>query len=235
MSLFKFKQFSVCQSRSAMKVGTDGVLLGAWVDIRGDENRILDIGTGTALIAIMMAQRSSACNIVGVEIDMESAQQAHENMMESQWADRLRVEGCAIQTFESDTKFDLILSNPPYFVNSLLAKGESRTIARHTTALSFDDLVAAVARLLSPSGRFAVILPPSETEHFDVMARGVLSLRRRCRVKGKVGGVVRRVMSEYSLGEDGEVEESELAVRAPAPEEYTAEYMALTAEFYLKF
>ncbi|MFI3303018.1 MAG: methyltransferase [Rikenellaceae bacterium] len=232
---FNFKYFSINQELAAMKVGTDGVLLGAWATLRGNERNILDIGTGTGLIAIMMAQRSAAQVIVGVEIDENSAKQAAQNMSASKWAERLSVAHTPIQQFSHPDKFDLILSNPPYFVNSLLAKGTSRTNARHTTELSFEDLASSAHRLLAPNGRFALILPPTETELFDKASNDKLHLSRRCYVRGKSGGVVRRVMSEYRLSKPTEISEQEIAVRATPPEEYTAEYRALTSEFYLKF
>ncbi len=235
MSSFEFKQFTIHQDRTAMKVGTDGVLLGAWASLRGDEQRILDIGTGTGLIAIMMAQRSAAAEIIGVEIDPSSAEQAAENMGESKWSERLSVVHSPIQSYADIRQFDLILTNPPYFVNSLLSKGESRTVARHTTELSFCDLIDAVVVLLSGGGHFAIILPPRETEMFEREVNGRLHLHRRCMVKGKVGGEVKRVMSEYGLYAVESVATSEIAIRDTSPNEYSSEYRDLTSEYYLKF
>ncbi len=266
MSDFKFKHFAIAQDRTAMKVGTDGVLLGSWVEIIGTEQNILDIGTGTGLIAIMRAQRSSAPNIgernivepniVGVEIDTESAQQAGENMSASPWSERLTAQLSSIQNYTPQQKFDLILSNPPYFVDSLLSKGKSRSVARHTTELSFDELLASVARLLSPDGRFAVILPTVESKIFETLAREYnLHPMRRCLVRGKVNGEVKRIMSEYSFGEsfqiseyqiskyqiskyqtsEHQIAEHQIAIRDTPPGDYSAEYKAMTADFYIKF
>ncbi len=238
MSDFKFKNFAISQDRTAMKVGTDGVLLGSWVRLMGTEQNILDIGTGTGLIAIMMAQRSAASNIVGVEIDPSSAQQASENMGASPWADRLSTQLTPIQNYTPQQKFDLILSNPPYFIDSLLAKGKSRTTARHTTELSFDDLVVAVKRVLTPNGRFVVILPTVESQRFEQLAEGSLCPIRRCFVRGKVNGDIKRVMSEYTLAGDSrmaQISEQYIAVRDTPPGDYTAEYKTLTSDFYLKF
>lgn len=232
---FRFKQFEIAQERTAMKVGTDGVLLGAWARVDDKEQHILDIGTGTALIAIMMAQRCAKAQIVGVEIDENSAQQACENASRSPWAERVRIEHTAIQEYNPTCKFDVILSNPPYFVDSLHAKDESRTRARHTTSLSFADLCSAVERLLSPSGRFTLILPPTETQLFDDISKGRLHLVRRCFVRGKEGGEIRRVMSEYTPSAPTDIELSELSIRATHADEYSPEYRALTADFYLKF
>ncbi len=235
MGLFRFKQFSVEQSQCAMKVGTDGVLLGAWVGIDGNESRVLDIGTGTGLIALMVAQRAEDAQIVAVEIEPQAAEQASENFQNSKWSARLSIEQCAVQEYVSAQKFDLIVSNPPYFIDSLHAPSQSRTTARHTTELPFEDIITASQRLLSSNGRLAIILPTEESERFDTLAQGALHLSRRCLVRGKQGGQVRRIMSEYTLTLSSPSEPTELAVRATPPQEYTDEYMALTAQFYLKF
>ncbi len=232
---FRFKSFTIEQDCTAMKVGTDGVLLGAWAAMHRDVRRVLDIGTGTGLIAIMAAQRTSDATIVGVEIEPSSAEQARCNAAHSPWCQRIEIVESSIQRYISELPFDVILSNPPYFVDSLHAKSESRTTARHTVALSFEELISAVERLLSPHGHFSLVLPPHETELFDELSRGRLHLWRRCCVAGKVGGVVRRVMSEYSLSPTSSVEHDNLAIRATPPEEYTEEYRCLTADFYLKF
>ncbi len=233
--MFRFKQFAIKQDRTAMKVGTDGVLLGAWCSTSGREESILDIGTGTGLIAIMMAQRSLAARIVGVDIDANSAEQAAENMKESKWRERLSVEHISILNYAPHHKYDLILSNPPYFIDSLRPKGESRTVARHTTELSFEGVVESVVRLLNTEGQFSLILPTNETQQFDLISQGRLHLQRRCYVKGKIGGDVKRIMSEYSLTQSDHIVVSELAIRDGSPNGYTAEYCSLTSEFYLKF
>ncbi|MFR9602982.1 MAG: methyltransferase [Rikenellaceae bacterium] len=233
--MFRFKQFTIKQDRTAMKVGTDGVLLGAWASSSGNEESILDIGSGTGLIAIMMAQRSSAPRIVGVEIDSESAAQAAENMELSPWDERLTVEHTSILDYSPQHKFDLILSNPPYFVDSLLPKGESRTRARHTTELDFEGLTESVVRLLKPVGKFALILPTNESQIFDRTSEGRLYLERRCWVRGKVGGDVKRILSQYSLTKPDTVAESELSIRDGSADGYHPDYRALTSEFYLKF
>lgn len=142
-----------------MKVGTDAVLLGAWADISGAKS-ILDIGTGCGVIALMLAQRAADANVAAVEIDDLSAHQAGENFKNSPFAQRLKIFHTRIQDFKDDAvKFDLIVSNPPFFSKSLLPPNARRTIARHTEALSFDELFGAAERLLSPSGRFSIIVP----------------------------------------------------------------------------
>lgn len=157
--MFRFKQFAVRQDRCPMKVGTDGVLLGAWAEVRPGDRRMLDVGTGTGLIALMLAQRSAAW-ITAVDIDVECATQAAENFAASPWADRLDAVSVAVQRYDPVEKFDLIVSNPPYYVDSLLSPDEGRNTARHAAGLPFGELAAAVVRLLSPGGRFALVLPP---------------------------------------------------------------------------
>lgn len=164
---FTFKQFVVKQDKCAMKVGTDGVLLGAWA--KGG-CRILDIGTGTGLIALMMAQRFPAAHIVAVDIDANAVEQAKQNVASSPFADRIDVFQQQIQQFESDCRFDSIVSNPPFFVNSLKAPDAIRSMARHTDTLSFKDLFAAVNRLLSDDGVFSVIVPTECVKDFVVQA-----------------------------------------------------------------
>ena len=162
---FTFKQFHIDHSRCAMKVGTDGVLLGAWARVDGTR-RILDIGTGTGVIALQMAQRNSEAQIFAVEIDETASCRARANFDMSPWAERLEVECCAAQEFNHTEKFDLIISNPPYFVDSLLPPDAKRSTARHTHDLSFEALDEAVSRLLAENGRFAMILPVAEFEKY---------------------------------------------------------------------
>lgn len=170
---FVFKQFTVEQDRCTMQVGTDGVLLGAWAPI-GTANTILDIGTGTGLIAIMMAQRCEAGLIHAVEIDEAAYQQAKENMEKAPWADRLHAHLGAIQDFElpEDIKegFDLIVSNPPFFSGGTFSFNQDRNSVRHTVKLPHNDLLRAVRRLLHSRGRFATILPLLEGLRFRELA-----------------------------------------------------------------
>jgi tRNA1Val (adenine37-N6)-methyltransferase len=168
---FQFKQFSINDDRCAMKVGTDGVLLGAWVNVT-DAKHILDIGTGSGLIALMLAQRtSSEIKIEGVEIGMEEVLQAEENVSGSPWRDKIKIHSSAVQDFHVDYKYDLIVSNPPYFINSLTPPSDKRKAARHTSSLSYEDLLISASRLLSDHGRFAVILPVKEGNAFLSLAQ----------------------------------------------------------------
>ncbi len=234
--MFRFKQFAIEQDRTAMKVGTDGVLLGAWVSLRGDEGRILDIGTGTGVIALMLAQRSGS-RVDGVEIDPDGAEQARENVDMSPWADRVAIYCSDIQSYVCDDGgYDLIVSNPPYFVSSMLSPSVQRTTARHTTDLSFRDLGEAVVRLLNPNGRFALILPPAEMQLFEREVSERLFVVRRCDVYSRVGVAIKRLLCEFSLTPP-EVEplHETLIIEGETHLQYTDEYRDLTRDFYLKF
>lgn len=230
--MFSFKQFAIRQERCAMKVGTDGVLLGAWAPECIAGGRILDIGTGTGVMAIMAAQRNPSARIVGVEIDDMSALQARENAEASPWADRVEIVNADIRSYEAAAPFDLVISNPPYFVDSLKSPDSGRTTARHTVSLDFGELMSAVERLLAPDGRFAVIVPAEAASR--VVASGRLVLRRRCDVRSKPSAGPIRMMMEFAAGYCGAPEFSELTI-GDGKGGYTAEYVALTRDFYLKF
>ena len=164
MSHFDFKQFRIYHNRCAMKVGTDGVLLGAWSPIEGSQ-RVLDIGTGSGLVAIMLAQRSTA-KIVGVELDTEAALQAKENAQASPFAERLEIVNSDILEYTSEGLFDTIVSNPPFFNNSLECPEAGRSRARHTSSLPLSSLIDATHRLLIDNGIFSVILPSDVANDF---------------------------------------------------------------------
>lgn len=215
-----------------MKVGTDGVLLGAWVGIEPSIRRVLDIGTGTGVIALMIAQRSDA-EIIG--IDICDVSQAVENAVSSIWNDRVKFVQSAVQNFDSPKKFDLILSNPPYFINSLQSDNAERTAARHTTELPFEHLRDAVLRLLTIDGRFAVILPAVESERFDDICAGRLFAMRRTYVRTTAKSVVKRILTEYSTITTDDCINDELIIGTGEHECYTDQYKSLTHDFYLKF
>ncbi len=234
--MFRFKQFAIEQDRTPMKVGTDGVLLGAWLTIDRAERHILDIGTGTGVIALMMAQRNTTALVDGVEIDDSSAEQAAENVAASPWNERVMIHRSKIQEFAPEVRYDLILSNPPYFVDSLLSPDAGRTTARHTTDLTFAELAESVRRLLTPDGRFAIILPTQESQLFDQEVNGRLYLTRRCNVISREGAPTKRIMSEYQLTPpQDQVAEESVTIESGRPPQFTEEYRELTRDFYLKF
>ena len=230
MSSFRFKQFKVEQDGVAMKVGTDGVLLGAWADC-STAKRVLDIGTGTGVIALMIAQRSDAERVVGIDIDAAAAECAAANFTASPWSDTLEAVQISAQEFTGE-KFDLILSNPPYFVDSLLCPDSQRTTARHTTELTFEQLDKAVCRLMSSNGKFALILPTEQMERYIGLTS--LNLVRRCDVHPVEGGAVKRVMAEFAFELQDVVTES-IAIERGRRGDYTEQYVTLTKDFYLKF
>ena len=155
---FKFRQFTIHQDRCAMKVGTDGTLLGAWASAPDGACRILDIGTGTGLIALMMAQRFPEASVIGIDIDSEAVLQASENANSSPFSSRVSFQQMDVNEFES-APFDAIVSNPPYFMSSLECPDMKRTMARHTSSLSYSELMKAAYRLLNDTGRFSLIIP----------------------------------------------------------------------------
>ena len=231
MGGFRFKQFAVEQDDVAMKVGTDGVLLGAWANCEGAK-RILDIGTGTGVIALMLAQRNSEAEIHAVEIDETASHRARSNFDMSPWGERMSVECSAVQEFAPSEKFDLIISNPPYFIDSLQCPDAKRTTARHTQDLTFDELDRAVCRLLANGGRFALILPTTEFDRYLSVTQ--LHLVRRCDVYPKIGAAVKRVMAEFAELPTP-LQAETITIEVGPRGEYTDEYRALTKDFYLKF
>lgn len=245
MSVFRFKQFDVRQDLTPMKVGTDGVLLGAWVSVRPADRRVLDIGTGTGLIALMLAQRAPQALVTG--IDVEAVDEAHANAAASPWSGRLRMVRSAVQEFVPEERFDLIVSNPPFFVDSLTCPDAGRTTARHAVRLPFAELRDAAVRLLNPGGRFAVVLPADAAGRFVGLCSGPLALMRRTDVRTTPRRPVKRVLLEFAApapaaamsGERAPAavvpECSELVVGTGEHECYTSEYRALTRDFYLKF
>ena len=233
---FTFKQFHIDHSKCAMKVGTDGTLIGAWASIPYGECTVLDIGTGTGLIAIMAAQRAQQAQVIGIDIDSDCIEQALENVAATEWSDRISIIHKLLQEFTSSKGLDVIISNPPYFVDSLTSPDEKRTTARHTTTLSFSDLCDGVTRLLAPDGTFALILPPTEAERFLSVARGRLFLKRRCDVWSTPDSGIKRVMMELQLQPPAELPVGEkLIIEDSGPMGYSAEYRQLTRDFYLKF
>lgn len=233
MEKFTFKQFSVEQSGAAMKVGTDGVLLGAWVGISADTKRVLDVGTGTGLLALMVAQRTTEAQIVAVEIEPRAAEQAQTNVASSPWSERIEVVCADAREFSAEERFDLIISNPPYFTASLHSPDAERNLARHTDTLSLGALCSLAVRLLSDSGRLAVVLPSDCERSIRMAAIGAgLHPTRLCRVRTSSAKQPKRVLMEFSRRGDGE-QQSELVMSHKG--EPTEEYVELIRDFYLKY
>ena len=240
---FSFKQFTIHQDRCAMKVGTDGVLLGVLAPISVGNNdslpKILDIGTGTGLVAIMLAQRTGGgAQISAVEIDSEAASQAQDNVDATKW--NIEVYNASIQDYtkSTDEKFDLIVSNPPYFINSLKAPDKSRNTARHTDELSFEDLVGSAEKLLAEKGRFTVIIPfSSENEFIRIADAKNLFAESLVRVVSKVGKEAKRSVITFckvSEKNNCNTNVTELVIETETRHCYSEEFKRLTADFYLK-
>jgi tRNA1Val (adenine37-N6)-methyltransferase len=230
---FHFKQFSVRHDRCSMKVGTDGVLLGAWVDISGAKN-ILDIGTGSGVIGLMLAQRTSEnARIDAIEVEADDAHQAKENAEASPWPEKIRVHHTSLQGFNSDIKYDLIVSNPPFFINSHKPPGERRTQTRHTTSLDYETLVHRANDLLNEGGRFNVILPYTEGLHFiDLAYRNKFYCSRKCSFRTRQEKPIERWMLEFTRLEKGTSEEEVLLYSNEL--NWSDAYKSLTGAFYLK-
>lgn len=231
---FRFKQFLIKQEGAAMKVGTDGVLLGAWADLE-NATSVLDIGTGSGVIALMIAQRSNA-NIIGVEIDKDSAIQAKHNFETSPWSNRLSIENSSLQEFVKtyDYKFDLIVSNPPYFNKSLKSPSQERTLTRHTDELPNSDLLEGVHKLLNPEGRFCAIFPYIEGNIFIAEAVNYgLYCNKKLYIQSKPDKPIIRILIEFSFTKKKLVENT-LFIHSPEGD-YTEDYKALTRDYYLAF
>lgn len=241
MRPFRFKQFSIEQSRSAMKVGTDGVVLGAWCNIQQSDKRVVDIGSGCGVIALMIAQRTIDTKIDGVEIEPESAAEAAQNFASSPWSDRLTLHNTDIQSFakQHQGEYDHIVTNPPFFVDSLNSPDHERTIARHNIELPFEELIEAVDLLLNEGGRLSIILPIPEMHSFEELAQGVLTPTCRCTLYGREGGAARRMVVEFAKCANfkDQTKEETLTIenRDISVERYSEEYRILTHDFYLKF
>ena len=227
---FRFKQFSIDDSNCAMKVGTDGVLLGAWADVRTAET-ILDIGTGCGLIALMAAQRSKA-RITAIDIDESATLQSRANFLSSPWHERIEAIHTAVQQFQPGYFFDLIICNPPFFKNALKTPYHERNLARHNDTLSFESLVSHVNRLLSENGKFVFILPVDEAyEVIHIASSRHLHINRCCNVYSREDKLPNRILAELSRKESaGGIE---LFTIRDHNNRYTAEYKELTKDFYL--
>ena len=234
--MFSFKQFSIQQDRCAMKIGTDGVLLGAWAPIQNNPFSILDIGTGTGIIALMLAQRSSAEQIDALEIDEDAYEQATDNFENSPWNDRLFCFHAGIDEFveEPEDEYDLIVSNPPFYSEDYKSSNDQRDLARFQDAMPFEDLIEAAALLLSENGIFSVIIPFKEEEVFLALAKEYqLHPFKIARVKGTPTSGIKRSLLAFSRNSIPNFPIDELIIET-VRHIYTPEYVALTKDFYLK-
>lgn len=233
--MFQFKQFSVNQDRCAMKIGTDGVLLGAWATVTHRPFSILDIGAGTGILSLMLAQRSFAETIEAIEIEGNAYEQAAENFENSPWADRLFCYHAGFLEFieEVDDTYDLIISNPPFYSEDYKTENTQRDLARFTDALPFEHLLYGTSKLLSENGKAAFIIPFPEEDYFITLAAKFnLHPNRLTRVKGTPSTDIKRSLLEFSFIKT-EIDTSELIIEIDR-HDYTKDYINLTKDFYLK-
>ena len=233
--MFQFKKFTVQQDKCAMKIGTDGVLLGAWCPIENHPFSVLDIGAGTGILSLMIAQRSNAEQIDAIEIDENAFEQCVENFEASPWGDRLFCFHAGLDEFmdEPEDEYDIIISNPPFYTEDFKTENEQRDLARFADAMPFEDLVEAANLLLSENGIFSVIIPYKEEENFVALAKEWdLFPYKITRVKGTPITEIKRSLLAFSRMKK-KVEIDELIIET-ARLQYTEDYISLTKDFYLK-
>ncbi|WP_452222312.1 tRNA1(Val) (adenine(37)-N6)-methyltransferase [Lacinutrix salivirga] len=232
---FKFKQFTVNQDQCAMKIGTDGVILGAWSPIGQQPFAILDIGAGTGILSLMLAQRSNAEVIDALEIDEQAYEQCVENFENSPWSDRLFCYHADLAEFteEIEDKYDLIICNPPFYAEDYKTESKQRDLARFQDAMPFEHLLDSVSKLLIEDGVFATIIPFNEEAKFITLASAVnLKANKITRVKGNLSSEIKRSLITMSFSES-EIKTNTLIIEN-ARHNYTDEYINLTKDFYLK-
>ena len=241
MKPFKFKQFTIKQDRCAMKIGTDGVLLGAWTAINNNTYNILDIGAGTGIIALMLAQRSFAENIEAIELNGDAFEQCTENFENSPWGDRLFCFHAGFDEFvdeyteekpDESELYHLIVSNPPFYKEEVTSGDYARDSARQNTSLPFNELGEGVTKLLTKDGSFSTIIPFKEESQFlNLTRQNGLYPSRITRVKGNSTTDVKRSLLQFSFSEQ-KIEINELVIEKER-HQYTDDYIALTKDFYL--
>ena len=232
--MFRFKHFTIEDELCAMKVGTDGVLLGAWADVESDRE-ILDVGTGSGIVALMALQRNSETDVVALDIDSDAVTQTRHNADNTPWGERVTTICSDVAEYESDIKFDHILSNPPYFVENTHSPNSQRDKARNVESLPFEVLVESAERLLRCGGRLTVILPTECASLFRRVAFERLSLSRLCLVHTVEGDAPKRVLMEFTLTSTPIMPRTEELTVQHRGGNYTAKYRELTKDFYLNF
>lgn len=232
MSTFHFKQFSVLNEKSAMKVNTDSVLLGSWTTIPEEAKNGLDIGAGTGILALMIVQRNPQIQLTGVEIEENAFEEANFNFNNSPWKKRLAAVNLPLQQYSPECKLDFIITNPPYFVDDLKNQDSNKTQARHTDSLSFEEIIEFVRNNLSQTGSFNLILPKTESELFmEITLKRSLYLNRIAFIKPNENKEVNRVLMCFSKSEK-ELEEETFCVYE-SHQIYSERHHELTKDFYL--
>lgn len=232
--MFRFKQFEIHDELSAMKIGTDGVLLGAWADV-AEARSILDIGTGTGLVAIMCAQRNKRATVHGIDIVEEAITEASKNVALTPWHNRITMEHADLRDFNADARYDHIVTNPPFFLTSLHSPDAARAMARHATSLSYEDIISAAERLLNVGGRLTVILPTDCAAVFRRVAFERLWLSRIIEIITREGEAPKRTIMEFVLADNPLMPRATTLTIQASDGSYTEDYRHLTKEFYLNF
>ncbi len=232
---FQFKQFRIQHDKCAMKVNTDGVLLGAWATAKKPKNT-LDIGTGSGLIALMLAQRFEI-KITAIEIDPQASRQAKENIQKSKWANNIMVVNTSFQDFwqTTDSQYDFIVCNPPYFANSLKTNNKARDFARHNDSLSNSELLEGVTNILSPDGTFSLILPTQEAKEFIEEAKHYnLFISKELHIKPTPQKPTKRILIELSrIKKNSNIKKETIVIENGGRHNFSEEYKTLTRDFYL--
>lgn len=232
-SYFQFKQFRVEQGSCAMKVTTDACIQGAWTPVLPCVKRVLDVGAGTGLLALMLAQKDAAITIDAIDYDADAAEQAKENVDNSAWSDRINIIEGDVREYAPDSKYDLIITNPPFFSNSLLGDSASKNLARHTLSLSFEELYEAVGRNLKDDGYLSILLPWDEYLLWKtIMTNAGWWETCALYIKHVADAPVKRVVGLFSRKNNEKRNEITLAIKNDAGD-YTDEFVALLAPYYL--
>ena len=231
---FQFKQFTINQDRCAMKVGTDGTLLGAWANAPVEPCRILDIGTGTGLVALMMAQRYPKSQVIGIDIDRDAAIQAQENVDASPFSDRVKIINADAVKIEDKEGFDAIVCNPPYFVDSLTCPQDQRTLARHTITLTYEQLMRTAYKLLKNDGMFSIVVPTENNDAIEsAAALAGFMISRICMIKTTPNKLPKRQLIEFRKNRIDRIDFCEEILEI-FPNQRSDWYYELTRDFYIK-
>jgi tRNA1Val (adenine37-N6)-methyltransferase len=235
--MFKFKQFTINQENTAMKVCTDSCLFGAIVPAEKTQN-ILDIGTGTGLLALMLAQKNKDARITAIEIDNGACKDAAKNFENSFFCNQIKLVNERIQDFSESTeaKFDLIVCNPPFYQNKLKSPKAEKNIAHHATQLSFEDICTVINKLLIKEGSFWILLPPNEMENFSAIAsKNKILTQEMITIRHNKNKEVLRQIGKYGFQENKANHSNEIEIRNLTNNEYSERYVALLKEYYLIF
>ncbi len=231
---FQFKQFTIQQEHCAMKVSTDACIQGAWTPIGDNVQRVLDIGTGTGLLSLMLVQRNEQVHIDAIELDEQAAVQATENIKHAPWSERINLVQADARNYEPGRHYDMVICNPPFFNNSLLGDTDSRNTARHTLTLSYNDLLTVLDKVLMKEGYASILLPVAEHEEWEkLLNKNNWYISHRLLIQPKESGMPNRVVSLCSRNKLDDTIEEKLVIYSGL-NEYTPEATELLKPFYLK-